>query len=204
MRPKHLLLVTWLHGPTFAGLVVGPTSRTLICRRKRLRIRRVRVSAEGGPALVSRDGNRRASPSSEHQLSEPVLRFTVWFLKRGKNFCFSPSCFLPHSHTPWNELYIHDPITGHRWLMVKSAREEGEPVSRSTGPLLLAFWVVTGMFLTGILSPKNLGLKLMSEPKQQFLCSHLLWYFKTPTNNTEKILCKFSTPPYNVHKDCIF
>lgn len=45
------------------------------------------------------------------------------------------------------------------------------------GPLLLAFWVVTGVFLTGILSPKNLGRKLMSEPKQAFLCSNLLWYF---------------------------
>lgn len=139
MRPKHLLLVTWLCGPTFACLVVVPTSMTLICRRKRLRIRRVRVSAEGGPGLVPRDGNRTASPSSDHQLGEPVLRFTVWFMKRGKNFCFSPSCFLPHSHTPWNELYIHDPITGHRWLMVKSTREEEEAVSSSTGPPFTLF-----------------------------------------------------------------
>lgn len=125
MRPKHLLLLTRLHGPTPPRLAAVPISVMLTCRRKRLRIRQARGGVEGGPGLVSRDGNRRASPSSEHQLSEPELKFTVWFMKTGKNFCFSPSRFLPHSHTPWNELHVQDPITGHQWLTVKSVRGGG-------------------------------------------------------------------------------
>lgn len=67
---------------------------------------------------------------------------------------------------------IPSQATGGSWSSQRE--EEEEALSSLTGPLSLAFWVATGTFIIGILSPQNLGLKLMSEPKQAFLCSNLL------------------------------
>ena len=49
MRPKHLLLVTWLHGPTFAGLVVGRDGGSIAAGNVRIDVdKRFQINASNG------------------------------------------------------------------------------------------------------------------------------------------------------------
>ena len=171
MRPQHLLLVThdfmdWLYTFGFSTYLNDAymQKEEISCQTSQSqRWRRPRQSFQER----WQEGEPKFWPSAQRACAE----FYCVVHEEREEFlhAFCPTVTPPETNLTF---MIPSQATDGSWS--SKLEEEEEALSSLTGLLSVAFWVATGMFIIGILSPQNLGLKLMSEPKQAFLCSNLL------------------------------